>query len=379
MLQECAGPAACTRPPVPGITAPPRPQRVAVFRALQLGDLLCAVPALRALRTALPDAEITLIGLPWASEFARRFRRYIDRFMEFPGAPGLVERTPLSGEYAAFIAAARARHFDLALQLHGDGSRSNAVVRALGARYTLCCHPPGAGVEDPRYSLAYPEHLPEIRRLLAPLLHAGIADCGEQLEFPVERADEAALDAVWPERRRHPYICLHPGARLLTRRWPSGYFAAIADACTDAGFVAVLTGSADERAVVDAVLARCRRPCIDLCGRTRLGPFAALLRDARLVVCNDTGTSHITAAVGTPSVVLYSGSEPGRWAPLDTQRHRRALVPVACRPCYHRHCPVGHLCAVELTPEVVWRYIEDALAAHPAGPARRRPCTDCVS
>src|SRR5436309_10334628 len=66
--------------------------RIAILRALKLGDLLCTVPALRSVRAGLPGAKITLIGLPWARTFVDRYSAYIDDFLEFPGYPGLPEQ-----------------------------------------------------------------------------------------------------------------------------------------------------------------------------------------------------------------------------------------------------------------------------------------------
>src|ERR671922_2960957 len=91
----------------------PAPRRVAVLRALKLGDLLCAVPALRSLRAGLPDAAVTLIGLGWARQLVDRFDRYLDDFLELPGFPGLPEEPPDVRALPAMLAEAHARDFDL--------------------------------------------------------------------------------------------------------------------------------------------------------------------------------------------------------------------------------------------------------------------------
>jgi ADP-heptose:LPS heptosyltransferase len=85
---------------------------------------------------------------------------------------------------------------------------------------------------------------------------------------------------------------------------------------------------------------------MDLSGRTTLGGLAALIARARLLVCNDTGVSHVAAAMRTPSVVIACGSDPRRWAPLDAVLHRVLYREINCRPCAHRECPIGHPCAL---------------------------------
>src|SRR5205814_9238221 len=84
----------------------PPPKRMAVFRALQLGDLLCAVPALRALRAFAPQSHITLIGLPWAKDFVGRFKHYVDELLPFPGFPGFPEHEGSIEELLRFFTAA---------------------------------------------------------------------------------------------------------------------------------------------------------------------------------------------------------------------------------------------------------------------------------
>ena len=78
-------------------------KKISIFRALNLGDLLCAVPVFRALRKAIPNASITLIGLPWAKEFAQRFDQYIDDFIAFPGHPGMPEKEPNPKKLIEFL------------------------------------------------------------------------------------------------------------------------------------------------------------------------------------------------------------------------------------------------------------------------------------
>jgi len=297
---------------------------IVLFRALQLGDLLCAIPAFRALRIAFRDSRITLAGLPWAHAFVTRFMHYLDDFVAFPGIPQLPEQPADVAALPGFFADMRARHFKLAVQMHGSGAQTNAIVARFDAARTVGFHPQGERAATTGDFYPYPERGHEIRRLLRLLEFLGIPPQGEELEFPLFDDDYQQLhaltgmDALEPAR----YVCLHPGARDAAKRWPAKHFARIGEALHDAGYRVVLTGSGAERPLTTAIARAMRNPSINCAAPVSIGALAALLNHARLLVTNDTGVSHIAAALRLPSVVVFSATDPDRWAPLDTRLHR---------------------------------------------------------
>ena len=387
-------------------------RRIAVFRALQLGDLIQAMPALRALRAGFPDAEITLIGLPWASSFVERFSRYIDRFVEFAGYPGIAEREVVAGQTARFLDEQRSYGYDLAIQMHGSGRTSNRFICALGARMT-------AGYfERPdkdalTFGAPYPEDLPEVYRNLGLAKLLGCPAADPTLEFPLDESDYAEAAALLPHvqdtetvastsrgwgmatarvattihenktqtsygsgdpggrhaptsalhARLRPLIGIHAGARQPSRRWPASYFALLADELVHLWHAEIiLTGSTDELAIVRAVEEQMAARPINLAGKTSLGGLAAIIDSLDLFISNDTGPAHIANALGTPSITIFGPAEFWRWAPLDQPVHRMVRHPVACSPCGYWNCPIDHRCLRKLYPRSVVEAAGDLLA-----------------
>ena len=346
-----------------------RSPRVVILRALRLGDLICATPALRALRAALPNAQISLIGLPLAREFVRRCPS-LDAFLEFPGYPGIADQTVQPERTVAFLQRMQAGQFDLAIQLHGSGVFSNPFTRLLGARSTVGftrAEETDLGLD---FAIPYPTHGHEIHRLLTLTRALGAPDQGDAPALSMLPEDEVDL-------RRQPQLAplvvegtpligVHPGAKVATRRWPPERFAAVADTLAaqyDANIV--ITGGADEWETCEIVRRQIHAAhAINLAGQTSLGALAALLTHLRLFITNDSGPAHVATAIGTSSVVIFGAAQAGDWAPLDTQRHRALSVPMPCRPCILLECPIGYRCLQAISVDAVVAQAQTLLAHH---------------
>ena len=297
-------------------------KKIALFRALQLGDMLCSIPAVRSLRKAYPSAAITLLGLPWAAALIKRFPHYFDNFIHFPGYPDLPEQPFDPHTFLLFLHTVQHEKYDLVLQMQGNGTLVNPMVGLFGGQHTC-----GYFYKDVYYPhnglfIEYPENCHEIERHLKLMEHLGLESLDTEMEFPLYKQDIDELYALNLPVIYKEYVCLHPGSRGSWRQWPPEHFAALADNCAIKGFKIIITGTHDEEIIMQKVAALMKHDAIVIAGKTSLGAMGELIQNACLLIANCTGVSHIAAATKTPSIVISMDGEPERWAPLNHQLHR---------------------------------------------------------
>jgi ADP-heptose:LPS heptosyltransferase len=289
-------------------------RRVALVRPSRLGDLICATPAIRALRAALPRAEITLITLPLLRDLAMRLPA-VDGYAAFPGYPGLAEQLFDARQVLRFFAGMQAAGLDLALQMHESGLYSNPFTLMLGARWTAGFVRPGDGPGRLDAALPIPRLGHEVDRLLALTAFLGASPQGRYTEFPLWPGDRATAAALLAGRVQ-PLIGLHPGARDPARLWaPQALGEAGAEVRRLTGGTVVILAGPGEEDLAEALAAAAGGPCLNLAGQTPLAVLGAVIARLAVLICNDSGPAHVAYALGTPAVAVSDGSSLARYGP----------------------------------------------------------------
>lgn len=312
--------------------------KIAIFRALYLGDMLCVIPVVRSIRAAHPDSEIYLIGLPWQKEFADRFARYFDHFIEFPGWPGLPEQEPDREKILAFLLDISKYNFDLIFQMQGNGETTNCLCMLWNGKQVCGLRKPGEySPVDGLFPVSVDgEH--EVLRFFKLLDRLGIRSRGTHLEFPLTPDERAKATSMLESAglRTKEYICIHPGARDKRRRWSTDHFAVIANKLAAYGYPIVLTGAIPEKEVLKDLQDKIEVipfNIVEAFGHVSAGELAAIIAGARLLISNDTGVSHIASALQVPSVIIFSPfSDINRWRPLDSRKHIAIPFDLAADP-----------------------------------------------
>lgn len=174
----------------------------------------------------------------------------------------------------------------------------------------------------------------------------------------VERLIDRLTEPDWLHAGRFgaeaPLLAVHLGAGTAAKRWPPAYWRVLVRRFLADDWRVVVVGGPDGTQAAQAL--EPHRDLEDWTGQLSVTETAALLERADLFIGADSGPSHLAACAGTPSVVLFSGTNrPAQWRPWS----RRSLIikhPVPCRPCHQKICPLaGHPCMSGLSPDRVYR------------------------
>jgi ADP-heptose:LPS heptosyltransferase len=266
------------------VSAPPT---IFVLRALGLGDMIAGIPALALLRRERPEHRIVLAA-------PRRWGALALR-------AGVVDDVVDSHELEPLTAAPR--HPELAIDLHGNGLPSLALLQPLEPERIISYAGGDASWRHEEHEVA------KWCRLLRAALPAPDAHCGTVAGVLGEPPDTGV-----------PTDCtvVHVGAAATSRRWPAERFAAVARELSAEHTVVVAGGPGEQELATTAAAAA----GVEALTALSVDDMLALIGRARLLISGDTGVAHVAAAFRTPSVTLFGPVSPARWGPPADPRHQ---------------------------------------------------------
>ena len=340
-------------------------KKVLAVRLDNLGDVLVTTPALHAIKTSLPGAQLTLLASPIGAQVARLNPDIDDVIVYEPPWMDPWHKLPQDSQREQqMIAAIRERRFDGAIIF------SSYHQSPLPAAY-LCYLADiplrvAASIDGPGSLLTtrhkHPERMMhEVERGLDLVGAIGLTtdDLDLVLQVP-EKAQSQLAQRLATEGigSRRPLVVVHPGCSMPARTYPWEMYAQVVNLLVEQlGAVVALSGAKDEEALVGQVLNQLqpetRKAVYAFAGKLPFPEFCALIEAADLTITNNTGPMHISAALKTPVVALFAlTNPPEQWGPWHVA-HRQLYHDVSCRICYSRVCPYGHECLRLVSPQMV--------------------------
>lgn len=324
-----------------------------------IGDAVFCLPALRELRGALPEAELVLLARPWVLDVfpAEELRCRVVAYDSRGADRGLAGRWRIASRLRQEKFAA-ALLFQNALDAALLAVLAGIPLRAGYARYgrgPLLTHP--VAVPRPEETPPHESHyyLELLRRLGLIPAYSEVRQILLSASPAVPATAREQLQKLLPSERRRLLegkllIGMSPGATFGTaKRWPGERFARVALLLhRELGAAAVFFGSEAEAPLIESLLPLAGRAAFSLAGKTSMADFIRLIPGCDLYVTNDTGTMHVAASLGVPTLAIFGPTDERATGPLGP--HVRLLVGSAeCRPCLLRHCPIDHRCMTSIS------------------------------
>jgi lipopolysaccharide heptosyltransferase II len=314
----------------PGQTASDlQPFRLLVRSSNWLGDAVMSIPAVEACKLGRPDLHITVLA---PAKLAALWRR----------VPAVDEVIAIeSGESPLALGRRVKEKFDAGI-LFPNSLRSALEARALGVRHVI-----GYPGHQRRWLLRrIPPFAPESGGHHADRFLKLAAFCGA----PVGK-DGASFTRAARKSGAIPRIGVCPGAEYgPAKRWPAERFAAaMSEFQAKQPAEWILFGVAGDARGGEAIASNCPFAVINRIGRTTLDQLMDELGGCDALLTNDTGTMHLAAFLGVPTVAIFGSTEPALTSPLG-DFHQVLRHKVDCSPCFLRECPIDFRCMTRIEP-----------------------------
>ena len=315
-----------------------------------LGDAVMQAPALRLLKALEPEAELVFLAKPAVAEVVAAY----GLGEVLPWSPGLMARARTVREAKCDAALILPKSLGTALEAFLGRVPERWGWAAQGRSLLLTRALPRWNDAD-HYALRF-------RSLVAGALRSGAQpETSAALAVPDAWRDAAAPFLRADGRRM---ALLAPGAAGGTaKQWPLDSWTAFAQQLLKEGVPVAVLGRREE-AELGAAMAAAAPGLLDLTGKTSLAALGGLLAEASLAVANDSGTMHLAAALGAPTLGIFGPTSPRTSHPLGASAHA-LWAEVECAPCYRRECPIDHRCMARLDPESIWPVAASLLEGRP--------------